>query len=220
MSDDRLAHYLDGGFDPDPPAEFLTVQQQLAEESIWLEPPAELQEAIVAEITSQRPVREPVTRIPQHRTARRRTWQPWAAGAGIAAVAAAIAAVAVIAFPRGDIDRLRMQGTELATAASAIATIRSTDSGEEITLDVRELGPAPEGHYYQAWLRTGPDPADNAVTIGTFHLQGGDDTVTLWSAVPIEDFPVITVTLEPDDGDPASSGDVVLRGRLDGQPAP
>jgi hypothetical protein len=44
-------------------------------------------------------------------------------------------------------------------------------------------------------------------------MRGGDE-VTLWAGVDIEDFPVMTVTLEPNDGDPASSGDVVLRGEL------
>jgi hypothetical protein len=220
MSDDRLAHFLDGGFDPDPPTEFVSVQQQLASDSLWLEPPADLQESIVTEITSQRPVRERPTQLPRHRTARRRTWQPWAAGVGITAVAAAIALVVVIAIPRGDINQLRMQGTELATSASAIATVVSTTSGEDITLNIHGLQPAPEEHYYQGWVRTGPEPDDNAVTIGTFHMRGGDDEVTLWSGVPIEDFPVLTVTLEPDDGDPASSGDVVLRGRLGEDPAP
>jgi hypothetical protein len=42
--------------------------------------------------------------------------------------------------------------------------------------------------------------------------RGGE--VKLWAGVDIADFPVLTVTLEPDDGDPASSGQVVLRGEI------
>jgi hypothetical protein len=48
------------------------------------------------------------------------------------------------------------------------------------------------------------------VAIGTFHLRGGPGTVELWSAVSLADYPTITVTREPEDGNPASSGQVVL----------
>ena len=52
------------------------------------------------------------------------------------------------------------------------------------------------------------------VTIGTFHLRGGPGAVELWSAVSLADYPTITVTREPEDGDPASSGQVVLTSHL------
>src|SRR5438034_38664 len=66
------------------------------------------------------------------------------------------------------------------------------------------------GYYYQAGM-TGPR---GLVTIGTFHLRGGPGTVELWSAVNLADYPTITVTREPEDGDPASSGQVVLTSHL------
>jgi predicted secreted protein len=201
--DERFARYLDTGTDPDAPAEFRALREQLGAESTWLEPPVELQEAIVTDIVAQH---GPAT---QRRAPSRWSLQRWVAAA---AVAAAIALGAVVVLSPSDAQRFEMQlqGTELAQGGSAIATIQSTSSGEDITLDVRGLPPAPEGFYYQGWVRDG----DNAITIGTFHLRGGDDEVTLWAGVDIEDFPVITVTIEPDDGDPASSGNVVLRGEL------
>lgn len=206
--DDRLARYLDGEDDRDVPAEHVAVRAQLAAESTWLEPPADLQEAIVADI------------VAQHRPSARRSSSRWSLQRWVAAgaVAATIVLAAVVVLLPADADRLQMQlqGTELARGASAIATIQSTSSGEDITIAATGLPPAPEGFYYQGWVRDG----DNAITIGTFHLRGGDDEVTLWSGVDIEDFPVITVTLEPDDGDPASSGNVVLRGELTPTPAP
>jgi hypothetical protein len=212
MNEDRLARYLDGEFDPDPPAEFVALRQQLASESVWLDPPADLQEAIVADIVGQQDAAAVPHRTSRHRTARRWTAQPWAAAA---AGAAAGAVIAVIVFPRAETRQFRMEGTDLAATATAIATIRSTPSGEDITLDITGLEPPPAGYFYQGWVRQGGEPEDNAVTIGTFHMRGGDDEVTLWAGVDIDDFPVLTVTLEPDDGDPASSGDVVLRGRLE-----
>ncbi len=94
----------------------------------------------------------------------------------------------------------------LAPAASATARLHATPSGLAIELDVSGLPPSPPGFYYQAWMK-GPG---GLVTIGTFHLRGGPGTVELWSAVSLADYPTITVTREPEDGNPASSGQVVL----------
>jgi len=204
--DERFARYLEAGDDPHAPAEFTAVREHLASESTWLEPPAELQEAIVADIVAQH---RPAT---ARRPSSRWSLQRWIA-AGAVAAAIVLAAVVVLS-PDAERLEMQLQGTELAQGASAIATIVSTPSGEDITLDVTGLPAPPEGSYYQGWVRDG----DNAITIGTFHMRGGDDEVTLWSGVDIEDFPVLTVTLEPDDGDPASSGNVVLRGELDQNP--
>ncbi|MGH9184462.1 MAG: hypothetical protein ACRD0U_01375 [Acidimicrobiales bacterium] len=38
--------------------------------------------------------------------------------------------------------------------------------------------------------------------------------MVLWAGVALEDFPILTVTEETDDGDQASSGRVVLAGEL------
>jgi hypothetical protein len=52
------------------------------------------------------------------------------------------------------------------------------------------------------------------VSIGTFHLRGGAAMVTLWSGVPLEDYPTLTVTLQREGAGTDSSGEVVLRGSL------
>ena len=46
------------------------------------------------------------------------------------------------------------------------------------------------------------------VSIGTFHTP---DKVILWAGVSLVDYPTLTVTLEPEDGDQTSSGQVVLK---------
>jgi len=99
-----------------------------------------------------------------------------------------------------------LAGTRLAPGASATARLHATPSGLAIELDVWGLAPSRPGYYYQAWMK-GPR---GLVTIGTFHLRGGPGTVELWSAVTLTDYPTITVTREPEDGNPASSGRVVL----------
>ncbi|HEX5301999.1 MAG TPA: anti-sigma factor [Streptosporangiaceae bacterium] len=102
-----------------------------------------------------------------------------------------------------------LAGTRLAPAASAVAKLHATPSGLAIELDVSGLPPSPPGFYYQAWMK-GPH---GLVTIGTFHMRGGPGTVELWSAVSLAGYPTITVTREPEDGNPASSGQVVLTSR-------
>jgi hypothetical protein len=62
------------------------------------------------------------------------------------------------------------------------------------------------GQFYEAWLRNG---AGVHVAIGTFN-QGPD--VTLWAGVSPKDFPTIVVTAEQANGNPGSSGRVVLTG--------
>jgi hypothetical protein len=88
-----------------------------------------------------------------------------------------------------------------------------------ITLDVSGLAPAPKGSFYQAWVK-GPR---GAVAVGTFHVRDGEsaeEPIELWSGVDLADYPTITVTLEPEDGDPASSGTVVLKGKVPTRPRP
>ena len=66
----------------------------------------------------------------------------------------------------------------------------------------------PAGFYYQAWVKGDK----GLVPIGTFHT--GEGEVTLWSGVPLSQYHTITVTLEEEGGDPASSGKRVLVGEL------
>ncbi|HET9975156.1 MAG TPA: anti-sigma factor [Streptosporangiaceae bacterium] len=132
------------------------------------------------------------------------------AGAAAAALLAAAAVVIGIVVTRGPVTTdVVLAGTRLAPAASAVAKLHATPSGLAIELDVSGLPPSPPGSYYQAWMK-GPH---GLVTIGTFHLRGGPGTVELWSAVSLTGYPTITVTREPEDGNPASSGQVVLTSR-------
>src|SRR5262249_31964667 len=130
--------------------------------------------------------------------------------AGAVALLAAAAVVIGIVVTRGPVTTdVALAGTRLAPAASAVAKLHATPSGLAIELDVTGLPPSPPGFYYQAWMK-GPH---GLVTIGTFHMRGGPGAVELWSAVTLAGYPTITVTREPEDGNPASSGQVVLTSR-------
>ena len=170
----------------------------------WADPPVGLLAQITATIDSERAT--PTVEDGRRRQIRaRRTVR-----AGAAALLAAAAVVIGIVVTRGPATTdVVLAGTRLAPAASATAKLHATPSGLAIELNVSGLPPSPPGYYYQAWMK-GPR---GLVTIGTFHLRGGPGTVELWSAVSLADYPVITVTREPEDGNPASSGQVVLTSR-------
>ncbi len=205
-----LAEYLEqGAREPGPYAPDAAsadaarrLRDLLADPDGWAEPPAGLLGQILAGVDSERS-RGLAAAPPRPRM--RRTVR-----AGAAALLAAAAVVIGIVVTRGPATTdVVLAGTRLAPAASATAKLHATPSGLAIELDVSGLPPSPPGDYYQAWMK-GPR---GLVTIGTFHLRGGPGTVELWSAVSLTDYPAITVTREPEDGNPASSGQVVLTNR-------
>jgi hypothetical protein len=106
-----------------------------------------------------------------------------------------------------DATELSLAGTDRAPDASAVAAWADTPSGVEVWLATDGLGPAPEGSYYEA-AASGPD---GRVSLGTFHLRDGDDRVILWSGVPLDRYPTITVALRRE-GAAESTADVVLEG--------
>jgi hypothetical protein len=224
---------------PVTPAELAAareLQDRLAQPGTWADPPEGLLDRILADIETERatpagdapmqpptptqppapvpaPAPVPVPTIgPEHRAGRAsrdrsRTRVRRLIGAGTAALALAAAVVIGVVVTSGPATtQIAMSGTKLAPAAHATAKVHSTPSGLSIVLDVRGLAPSAPGFYYQAWMK-GPH---GLVTIGTFHMRGGPGTVDLWSAVSLADYPTITVTREPEDGNPASSGQVVL----------
>jgi hypothetical protein len=133
------------------------------------------------------------------------------AAAGLVILAGALG-VLLRAGGDGDGHSVEVAGTELAPEASAVARVEETGSGVAIELDVSGLPPAEPGTYYQAWMK-GPD---GLVTVGTFHLRGGDDSVELWSGVPPDRYPTLTVTLQQEGAGQESSGRVVLSGDIRG----
>jgi hypothetical protein len=224
-SEQWLADYLEQGrpgwWEPEPDAPDVAsadaarrLRALLAEPDSWAEPPAGLLDEILAGIDGGRSAPAEATRpvaVPgpaAGRGDRRQTHIRRTVRAGAAALLAAAAVVIALVVTRGPaITDVVLAGTRLAPAASATAKMHATPSGLAVELDVSGLPPSPPGYYYQAWMK-GPR---GLVTIGTFHMRGGPaGTVELWSAVTLADYPVITVTREPEDGNPASSGQVVL----------
>ena len=225
MTDEEQNGRID---DPDEDraiAAFLdAVAPALRDEAVWAEPPAGLADSIIAAIAAERQAPPPdvattptaVPTAPPSVAAarrRRRSRAAWWVGAAAAAAVAALA-VGIVVTNNDDqepAEAFAIEGTDLAPNADASAIVTELGAGVAIKLDVHDLPAAPDGFYYQGWVRNGED---EAVTVGTFHMRSGDATVTLWSGVDVDEYSTLTVTLQKEGAGPESSGKVYLRGTI------
>jgi hypothetical protein len=222
MTDEELNGRID---DPDEDraiAAFLdAVAPTLRDEAVWAEPPAGLADSIIAAIAAERQAPPPdvattPTAVPTAPrpvvSARRRSRAAWWVGAAAAAVVAVLAVGMVVSRDdEGSQEAFAIEGTDLDPDAAATAEVNELGAGVAIRLDIHDLEPAPDGFYYQGWVR---NAEDESVTVGTFHMRAGDATVTLWSGVDINEYSTLTVTLQEEGAGPESSGEVVLRGSI------
>jgi hypothetical protein len=163
----------------------------LSDGAVWVEAP-DMLDRIMREIDAP-----PTPRI-------RRWW--------IAVPAAVIAVVAAVGIFNGmqpeDYD-FTMRGTDLAPNAHAAVRIVETPAGIILRLEMEGLDPALPGTYYQGWVVSG----ERAVSVGTFHMRGGDGTVAFWSGVDLDRYDEVVITLQGEDGGPERSDVVVMTGR-------
>jgi hypothetical protein len=180
-------------------AEIERIDHVLADEAVWMEPPAHLQEAVVAAVAAESGAR----------TRRRRLRL---ALVGVAAtVLLAVGVTVGVQQTRDDPVQFAasLSGTELAPDATGDVTMTKTPSGWDIRLHATGLPRREDGEFYEAWLK---DDSGLLVPIGTFN-DGRE--VTLWAGVPPSAFSTMTITQEVADGDQASSGQVVLVGEAE-----
>jgi hypothetical protein len=224
--DEVLAGYLETGvvddaavaaLDPDARAEVLAVlahldhlRAVLADGDSWADPDPELEARVIAAVTGAGSAAVAPRSLADARLRRSRF-----VAIGASLVAAAAIVVAVIGFTTRPApapapaagDEFALVGTDLLQGASGSVHVKETGSGVRIYLDATGLPRRENGQFYEAWAKT----KHGMVSIGTFHT--GTDVV-LWSGVSIPDIEAITVTLEDDDGNPASSGQRVLIAQL------
>jgi hypothetical protein len=134
----------------------------------------------------------------------------------VAAAAVAFGAGLLVA-DRGEDDvaavaDVDLTGTDLAPDARASGDVIDRGAGYAIRLDMAGLPPAPEGEFYEGWLRA--DDGD-MVSIGTFHMRNGDSPIVLWSGVKIAEYHTLIVTEEQERSGAEASDRVVLEGALD-----
>jgi len=110
-------------------------------------------------------------------------------------------------------------GSVVATAALAAlpdhegtGSARVEGSGAERVLELDVSGLSTGDGFYELWLLD--KDAKKLVSLGV--LAGSHGRFPLPASVDIGEFPVVDVSIEPVDGDPAHSGDSVVRGVLAG----
>ncbi len=139
--------------------------------------------------------------------ARRGRRAPWLLGAAAAAV------VAVVALTVG----LAQRDEASVVASAPLERLGPSGAGDaelveddgDLVLHVETAGLDPGDGFLEVWVI---DPAvEKLVSLGPYRPDGDYD---LPPGLDPEQFPVVDVSVEPLDGDPAHSGDSVLRGRL------
>lgn len=196
MSDDlHPEHELDA-------AVLAALETDLSSPSVWAEPPATLEDDLVAAI-----VAEAATAAPASASTPR--WL-WAVAAGFLLVAGFGLGAALTGgddAPEIVGEIFPLEGTDLAADADGEVELAVLLNGLRIILAVDELPPAPDGMFYEAWLL---DTDRGVVSAGTFHMRNQTGRIELWAGVTPEDYPNFVVTLEADDGDPTPTLDVVF----------
>jgi len=151
----------------------------------------------------------------------RKSWRSWRGRGlgGAVAVAAATAALLLgiqLGGDDGPAGELELRAT-LASAAgdvTAVADVVKLGIGREIDFRTDQLPILPKGEFYELWFAAPEDSASapRRISAGTFHPdENGRTEVTLTAAVDPALYPILIVSAEPDDGDPAASGNDVLR---------
>lgn len=185
-------------------------------------PPADLRERALKRATGQ-------SSPPQSPTSRR---MPLIAGT--LAVAALVAALLALGFRAqigaleeeiGDLQESveekfgpeghRLQTFDLAgPEASAEAELTHfRHDNYRLSLMAEDFPLTPTGRHYELWL-TGDK---GEVSLGTFRVTQADELTFNFSiGVDPAEFPIVELTIEPNDGDPAQSGELVARAHLDG----
>ena len=178
-----------------------------AEEVEWLRPPADLWSRIAADVgvSPTAAPSAPLISLAEHR--RRR----WALPLSIAA-AAVVAVVGIAVFTRDDAaDNVAMVATvqldTLAGGGSGSAELVEHDG--HLELHVHTAGLDAGDGYLELWMI---DPTvSKLVSLGPLRA---DEVYVLPPGVGPAEYPIVDVSAEPVDGNPAHSGASLLRGEL------
>ncbi len=92
----------------------------------------------------------------------------------------------------------------------AAGEARPAGDGTSLSVDVKGLPESTPDTYYELWLIDG---TERIVSLGSFQVPAsGATTVEVPLPGPLDDYAVIDVSIEPDDGDATHSGRSLLRG--------
>ncbi|GMQ98890.1 MAG: hypothetical protein BMS9Abin17_1422 [Acidimicrobiia bacterium] len=182
-----------------------TVRTDLASDSMWAEPPAGLEDSIVAAIagvespTGERSAGSRV--VPDRRFSGRAVALMFGSVAAVLVIVVGIFAV-LSRTPAPD-WQAAMAGDNTTTSATGVVSGWNMGDGTRVVLEAADLGVAPDGFVYQLWFsRTSGD-----VSAGTF---ADPSYVELTVGVSRKDFPAVWIALQPIGTDAASAGEALL----------
>jgi anti-sigma-K factor RskA len=166
-----------------------------------IELPPELKGRVLAQATSETPARS------------RSRWRLLIPAAA-ALLVVGVLGVGLLWANLGDSSSgLPLTATALAPGASGV--VRGEPAGENIRieLEVQGLPELGEDEYYEMWYAREDD--GGRISCGAFRTAPeGKTIVNFTTPLNAREYPEIEITREPDDGDPASSGEAVLEGDL------
>ncbi|ANP71504.1 anti-sigma factor domain-containing protein [Cryobacterium arcticum] len=146
---------------------------------------------------------------------RRRRWLPLAAAACAVGLVGGIAAGAWWQATRPPapvpvIAEAQLDALPGWTASGSAAVEEDADGRRDVVVDLTE-GDATAG-LREVWLLTAD--ATGLVSVGL--LDGSSGRFSIPADLDLSQYPVVDVSAEPDDGNPAHSGDSIVRGTLHG----
>lgn len=145
---------------------------------------------------------------------RPRTWLPVAAAACLALVLGVAGGVwwerREVAPAETTVATADLEALPAWTGASGQARVEEGPDGRRQVV-VSVDAPAPEGTYREVWLLA--EDVSGLVSLGV--LEGQQGRFDVPDGLDLAAFPVVDVSEEHFDGDPAHSGDSVVRGPLD-----
>jgi anti-sigma-K factor RskA len=148
--------------------------------------------------------------------------RPWWRRRWLVIAVAAAALVAALAVPGalllfgddggGQVTRLTLVAAEGRSGRGQV-TVTQTAAGRTFDVRIQGLPPPPPGSLYELWAVHPDDTPERPqrVSLGTF-TTGADGSahLTAFTAAPADRFPVVGVTQEPVDGNPARTGPRIL----------
>jgi anti-sigma-K factor RskA len=147
--------------------------------------------------------------------------RPWWRRRWLVVAVAAAALVAALAVPGalllfggdgGEVTRLTLVAAPGGSGRGQV-TVTQTAAGRTFDVRIEGLRPPPAGSLYELWAVSPQDTPERPqrVSLGTF-TTGADGSahLTAFTAAPADRFPVVGVTQEPVDGNPARTGPRIL----------
>jgi hypothetical protein len=139
-----------------------------------------------------------------------------AAGAALTAAAAAVVVFGIVGIgedasgPGGEGPAAELVALRPGGDVSGRVVLSAEPDGRSLYVDTAGLTP-PESGLYEVWLLD--LERDRLVALGALD-DSGRGWLSLPAGVDLGDYPVVDISVEPDDGDPGHSGNSVLRGDL------